>query len=94
MKIDQELIKRVAKNARLELTDKELKDFEKQFKEILEYFTLIQDADTKNVKESFHPIEIKNHLREDIIKDSLSQDDALKNARHQSNNYFKGPKAI
>ena len=37
MKIDSELIKKVAKNAKLELTEKELKDFEKQFKEKMSF---------------------------------------------------------
>lgn len=94
MKINEELIKRVAKNARLNLTENELKKFIKECSDILDVFSKIQDVDTKNVKPAFHPIEIKNHLREDIIEDSLSQDDALKNAKHQMNGYFKGPKAI
>lgn len=94
MNIDKELIKKVAKNARLNLTENELNKFTKECSDILDVFSKIKDVDTKNVKPAFHPIEIKNHLREDIIEDSLSQEDALKNTKHQINGYFKGPKAI
>ena len=34
------------------------------------------------------------HLREDVVKESLSQEDALKNSKHRTDIYFKGPKAI
>ncbi|MBU0930241.1 MAG: Asp-tRNA(Asn)/Glu-tRNA(Gln) amidotransferase subunit GatC [Nanoarchaeota archaeon] len=94
MIINEDLIKKVAKNARLELTENEIKKFTKECSDILDVFSKIQEVNTKNVQPSFHPIEIKNHLREDLIEDSLSQDDALKNAKHQMNGYFKGPKAI
>ncbi|MBS3155160.1 Asp-tRNA(Asn)/Glu-tRNA(Gln) amidotransferase subunit GatC [Candidatus Woesearchaeota archaeon] len=94
MNIDKELIKKVAKNARLNLTENELNKFTKECSDILDVFSKIKNVDTKNISPAFHPIEIKNHLREDIIEDSLSQEDALKNAKHQINGYFKGPKAI
>lgn len=94
MKINKELIKQVAKNARLNLTEVEIEKFTKECSDILNTFSKIDEVDTKNVEPAFHPIPIKNHLREDIIGDSLSQEDALKNSKHQMNGYFKGPKAI
>ncbi|MDD5650505.1 MAG: Asp-tRNA(Asn)/Glu-tRNA(Gln) amidotransferase subunit GatC [Candidatus Nanoarchaeia archaeon] len=94
MKLDKELIKKVAKNARLNLTENEIEKFTKECSDILNTFSKIEEVDTKNIEPAFHPIPIKNHLREDLIEDSLSQDDALKNAKHQINGYFKGPKAI
>ena len=94
MKIDKELIKRVASNARLNLTENEIKEFIPQFKDILNVFSKIAEVDTKNVKESFHPLEIKNKVREDKIEKSLTQEEALRNTIHKKDGYFKGPKAI
>lgn len=94
MKINKELILKVAKNARLNLSESEIKEFEKDFKEILDIFSEISKIDTKDIKESFHPIEIRNHLREDKVKKSLTQEEALKNSNHRTEIYFKGPKAI
>ena len=94
MKIDKELIKKIASNARLNLTDSEIKEFLPQLKEILKNFEIVQKAPTKKVEPSFQPLEIKNITREDKVEPCLSEEDALKNAKHKQDSYFKGPKAI
>ena len=94
MKVDKELIRNVASLARLELTEAEIKLFEKDFKEILDAFSKIDEVDTKETKESFQPVEMKERLREDLVEDSLSQEEALKNTEHKKDGYFKGPRAI
>lgn len=94
MKVDKELILKVAKNARLKLTGNEIEEFLPQLKDILDNFEKIKNVDTSNVKEIFHPIEIKNNFRKDIVEKSLTQDEALSNTKHKKDGYFKGPKAI
>ena len=94
MKIDKELIQRVAKVARLNLTESEIKEFLPQLKEILDNFETIKSAPTDNIHPSFQPIEIKNVTRNDTIGNCLSQKDALKNTKHKQDDYFKGPKAL
>lgn len=94
MEINKELILRVAKNARLNLTEEEIKEFVPQFKEILNAFSELDEVKTDNTKPSFHPIEIKNALREDTPKECLPKEEILKNSRHKKDNYFLGPKAL
>ncbi|MBI2667738.1 Asp-tRNA(Asn)/Glu-tRNA(Gln) amidotransferase subunit GatC [Candidatus Woesearchaeota archaeon] len=94
MKVDQELIKKVAENARLNLSKKELDEFLPQFKEIIENFSKLDNLDTKNIKPSFQPIELNNVFRDDISKKSLTQEEALRNTKHKKDGYFKGPRII
>jgi len=94
MKVDKELIIRVGELARLKLSDKEIKEFVPQLKEILEKFSQLDDINTKGVKPSFHPVELKNAVREDEEKQCLSNEDALSNTSHKKEEYFKGPKAV
>jgi len=94
MKVDEALIKRVAENARLSLSEEEIKEFMPQLKEILENFSKLDEADTRDAKPSFQPVEIKNAVREDKTGKCLSQEDALKNAVHKKDGYFKGPRAV
>lgn len=94
MEIDENLIKHVAKVARLDLTEEETKKFVPQLKEILEYFELIGDAETEDTEPSFQPIRIRNALREDTIEESLSQEEALSTSEHTKDGYFKGPSAL
>jgi len=88
--IDKEIIKKVAKNARLELDDKEI---EKDLINILESFKMISEV-REDPEPSFQPFNIKNVLREDKKQDSLSQEDALKNTGQKQDSFFKGPRAV
>lgn len=94
MEINKELVKKVAKVARLSLTEEELAKFTPQLKEILEAFSLIDEVDTSKTEMSIQPVPLQNALREDIPKECLSVEDALKNTQHKKDNYFKGPRAI
>ena len=94
MEVDKQLILRVAANARLKLTDEEVKRFIPELKDILETFSKLNEVDTKNVKPSFHPIPLKNVFREDSVEPSFGQEKALKNAEHKKDGYFKGPRAV
>lgn len=94
MKVDKELILKVAKNARVNLSAKEVNEFVPQFKDILTYFSVLDEVDVKDVKPSFQPITVKNVFREDRVGKCLSQDEALSNANHKKDGFFKGPKAF
>ena len=94
MEINESLIKKVAEVARLQLTDSEIKKFTPQLREALENFSKLQEVDTKGVKPSFQPVEIKNVLREDVPKQCLTQEQALSQTKHKKDGYFKGPRAV
>ena len=93
-KIDQELLQKVAKNARLSLSEEEKKKFLPQLQEILKAFSVLDDLEVSKEKPSFQPIELKNVWREDKIEKCLSQEEALSNTKHRKDGYFKGPKVI
>lgn len=94
MKVDKELIEHVAELARLRLSDKEVKQFVKELKEVLDAFSTIDKCSTKGIKPSFQPVEIKDMTRDDLVEPSLSQKDALANTEHKKEGYFKGPRAV
>lgn len=94
MELSRELIKKVADNAKLELTPKEIDKFLPQLKEILEAFSKIDEVDTGKTKASMQPVELKNVLREDKPGKCLSQEEALSNTEHKKDGYFKGPRVV
>lgn len=89
-----ERIEKVANIARLELTDKEKNNLEKDLDNILDSFKKLEKIKTDNIEPTFQPVEVKNIMRTDTVEKSLEQKDALKNAKETENGYFKGPKAI
>jgi aspartyl-tRNA(Asn)/glutamyl-tRNA(Gln) amidotransferase subunit C len=94
MEIDKQLVAHVAKVARLHLTEKEVEEFLPQLKEVLATFEQVSEVDTENVEPSFQPLPLKSELRDDVVKSSLSQEDALKNSANTKDGYFKGPRAV
>ncbi len=93
-KIDKELLLRVAKNARVNLSEKEIETILPQFKEMLEVFKKISEIDVSGESPAFHPVEMENVFREDKVLESLSQEEALSNSKSKKDGYFKGPKVL
>jgi len=91
-KIDKELVKRVASNARLKLSEQEIEKFTKQLSDVLSAFKEIDEVDTADIKPSFHPQEIKNVFREDLAKEWIWQ--PLDNTKHKEEKCFKGPRIV
>lgn len=95
MRVDEELIRHVAKVARINLTSDEVKRFVPQFSEILEAFSVLDEVDVKNTKMSIQPVDVRNVLREDEARKCFSQEEALSQAKNnKKDGYFKGPKAV
>jgi aspartyl-tRNA(Asn)/glutamyl-tRNA(Gln) amidotransferase subunit C len=94
MKVDEEFVTRVAKVARLDLKDEEVKNFVPQINEVLDMFSVIDDCDVSDTEPSFQPIKIEPYLREDNPKTCLAVEEVLSLTEHKKNNFFKGPKVI
>ena len=86
-------VRKVARLARLHLTEKEIEKFTKDLESILDSFRDLDSVQTKRVKPSFQPIKTKNVMRKDRIEPSLTQEQALSNTKNKEKGLFKGPKA-
>lgn len=91
IKVDKGLLLKVASNARLNLSDKEIEKFLPQLADVLDYFSMLDELDVSAQKPSFQAIESKNALREDCTKESITQEKALSNTENKKDGYFKGP---
>jgi len=97
VKVDSALVKKVAQNARLALTDDELARFSRELKEvIIDSFNKLDEVDVSDVEASFQPIKKNNVFRKDEVKESLSQEEALINVKEilREKGYIKGPKVL
>jgi len=92
VKINRELIEKVAQLSNLRLTEEETSKFETDFKEILDAFKILDEINVSKVESSFRPFEERNHLREDKIEPSLEK--ALKNVKNKQEHFFKAPRTI
>jgi len=85
----------ISKLALLELTEDEKESLTKQLREIIEFFNKLNELNTDDIEPTTHPIEgLKNVFREDIPWKSLSNEEALRNAEHTQDGYFKAPRIL
>ncbi len=90
--ISKEDVKHVAKLAELDFSDSEVEKITPQLDKILGHVANISKVDTAAIAPTSHTLEIKNVFREDIVKESLSKEDALLNAPDEMDGGFKVPK--
>ena len=93
-KIDEQQVRKVAKLARLELTDAEIAEFTGQLSAILEYVEKMNELDTGNVEPLAHCLPISNVFPKDCVKESLGTEKALVNAPQRDGEFFKVPKIL
>ena len=93
-RISEKEVEHVAWLAKIELSEDEKTLFTEQFNSILEYFQVIDEAETDNVPPSFHAVDLVDVLREDIVESSLSREKALANASKKEKGFFKSPKIL
>jgi len=88
MKID---VKNLAKLTKLTLNKSQENSLQKSIPSVLEYMEEIKNLDVDNIPETIRVTEEENVWREDIVQPSLSQKDALKNAKKTKNGFFVVP---
>lgn len=93
-KIDQAQVRKVAKLARLDLTEAEIEEFTGQLIAILDYVEKMNELDTGSVEPLAHCLPITNVFRKDDIKESLGTEKTLANAPQRDGEFFKVPKII
>ncbi len=82
-----------AELAKIEITEEQAEKFRREFETILDYFNILDEVD-EDVEPTFHVLPITNVFRDDVEGECLSQEEALSNAKHKEEGYFKGPRVV
>ena len=94
MKITIKEVEHVARLARLELTKEEKEQMRAQLDSILSYIEKLNELDTSAVEPTSHVLPMKNVFREDEVRPSLSQEEALANAPDRQDLFFRVPRIL
>ena len=92
--ISRDDVAKLAKLARLALTDQELDAFAGQLDSILGYVGQIQTVDVSGVKPTGNPLRDVNVTRADEVAPSLTQDQALAEAPAAADGRFAVPQIL
>ena len=94
MSISKEDVKYVAALARIDLPENKLEGFTKTLGDIVHYVEQLQKLDVSDVKPTSHAVPVGNVFREDVIKPSLTNREALSIAVEAKDGSFKVPLVI
>ncbi|MFO1461490.1 MAG: Asp-tRNA(Asn)/Glu-tRNA(Gln) amidotransferase subunit GatC [Verrucomicrobiota bacterium] len=87
-------IQYVAKLARIELASEEERRLGAQLGNILGYVAKLKEVDVTGVEPTAHPFPLVNVTRPDEPSESLSHEEAMRNAPSQAGGLFMVPKIV
>nr|WP_317412384.1 Asp-tRNA(Asn)/Glu-tRNA(Gln) amidotransferase subunit GatC [uncultured Solibaculum sp.] len=94
MTITPEIVDYVAQLSRLELSEEEKKQAEKDLGDILSYMDKLSELDTEQVEPMSHTLPVNNVMREDVCRPSAHREELLQNAPQKKDGCYQVPKAV
>ena len=80
MEITTQLVEHLAELSRIEFTAEETENFKNEFQKTLQQIDALEKADTNGIELKLNLLDAETEIKEDIAHQSLSKNDAIKNA--------------
>ena len=94
MEVNDAMIDKLSHLARLQFNAEEKKEINEDLRKMIAFVEKLSELDLDGVEPLLHVSEEVNALREDVVKGSVSREEALKNAPVHDGMFFKVPKVI
>ncbi|MGO1481147.1 MAG: Asp-tRNA(Asn)/Glu-tRNA(Gln) amidotransferase subunit GatC [Brachybacterium sp.] len=92
--IGRDDVARLADLARIQLTDEEIDRFAGEFDSIMDAVASVSEVATEDVPATSHPIAMTNVFREDVVQNTLTQEQALAGAPEAQDGRFAVPQIL
>ncbi|GAA1332768.1 Asp-tRNA(Asn)/Glu-tRNA(Gln) amidotransferase subunit GatC [Brachybacterium rhamnosum] len=92
--IGRDDVARLADLARIQLTDEEVDRLSGEFDAIMDAVASVSEVATADVPATSHPIPMTNVYREDVVTDTLTQEQALAAAPQAEDGRFAVPQIL
>jgi aspartyl-tRNA(Asn)/glutamyl-tRNA(Gln) amidotransferase subunit C len=94
MKLNDEMVKKLAELARLEFNPEEEQMIKTDLQQMIGFVEKLNEIDTTGISPLTHISDTINSLREDEVKGSASTNEAISNAPDAIDPFFSVPKVI
>jgi aspartyl-tRNA(Asn)/glutamyl-tRNA(Gln) amidotransferase subunit C len=94
MQVHQETVRRIARLARIKITDAEAKGLEKELSGILNWVEQLDAVDTRAVEPMTRVVAQELKKRRDEVTDGEIADDIVRNAPMAEDHFFVVPKVV
>lgn len=94
MKIDRQTLDKIAHLARLEVKEEDAEQMMKDMSEMVTFVEKLNEVDTEGVEPLTTMSHEINSFRKDVAQQTLSKEDALKQAPHADKDFFRVPRVL
>jgi aspartyl-tRNA(Asn)/glutamyl-tRNA(Gln) amidotransferase subunit C len=94
MEIDEGTVRRIARLARIRVTDAEVKALEKELSGILDWVKQLNEVDTSDAEPMTRVTPMQLKRRADVVNDGEMADAVVKNAPISAEHFFLVPKVV
>lgn len=94
MQVNEELVDRIATLAKLEFDAGRKQEIIKDLNQVIAFVEKLNELDTTGVEPLVYMTDEVNVLRPDVAKQTITHEEALKNAPDKDSDFFRVPKVI
>lgn len=94
MEVTEQMVDKLAHLAKLSFSDTEKQAVKQDLQSMIAFVEKLQELDTTGVQPLLHMGNNTNVLRNDVVKGSVTREEALLNAPLKDEQFFKVPKVI
>ena len=94
MEVDEATVRRIARLARIKISDEEAQGLQSELSGILAWVEQLSEVDTDNVEPMTRVVPIELKQRVDVVTDGDQADDVIANAPVRENQFYAVPKVV
>ncbi len=94
MAVDETTVRRIAKLARIAVTDEEARSFQNELSSIFSWIEQLDEVDISNVEPMTSAVRMQMKKREDVVDDGEYPDVIVANAPAKQDHFFIVPKVV
>ena len=94
MQVDEDTVRRIARLARIKITDEEATGLQSELSGILDWVEQLSEVDTENVEPMTRVVPIELKQRQDVVNDGGKADAVVGNAPQTQDHFFVVPKVV
>jgi aspartyl-tRNA(Asn)/glutamyl-tRNA(Gln) amidotransferase subunit C len=94
MQVDEATVRRIARLARIKITDAEAQALQAELSGIFEWVRQLDEVETANVEPMTRVVDMKLRQRADEVTDGGIADDIVANAPAREDHFFVVPKVV
>lgn len=94
MSVDDTTVRRIARLARIKVSDQDVDRFGGEINDILKWIEMLDEVDVKGVEPMTSVVDVAMKMRQDLVDDGACPSDILANAPASEDNFFMVPKVV